>query len=273
MRLQKGPFFFLLSCISILVLAGCNHLIIQKPAGYFNVAVIVDTMTDPVSREQAEAVIAIAHEKFLDLTGFGFKLVGFVEVENGGSIDSMVGNYFVSQQGALPNGIIVFSVGDDNRAKINRAYARQIPLPVGKRNAFVSPYLGDQYMYVGVLQFYHRYAACGYAETDTIQSQVSSHGECRGIDGVACVEWNGMQVCESALEILDGHTPIDLAAGPVIHEFLHGFSDRGPDDHYGSEACNSLMGWQLDHFDLEESEYYNAMCPNLYDIFADSYNP
>ena len=82
-----------------------------------------------------------------------------------------------------------------------------------------------------------------------------------------------MQICESALLLLDGRTPTDLAAGPVIHEFMHAFSDRGPDDHYGSEACNREMGWPLDHFDYEESEYYNGTCPNVYDKFADSYLP
>lgn len=82
-----------------------------------------------------------------------------------------------------------------------------------------------------------------------------------------------MQVCESALEFLEGHTPIDMAAGPVIHEFMHAFGDKGPEDHYGSETCNAAMGMPQGHFDLEESEYYNLMCPTVYSHFADSYQP
>jgi hypothetical protein len=128
-------------------------------------------------------------------------------------------------------------------------------------------------MYVGILQFNHHYAACGYGGTDTIQSVVSSHGECRGVDGEACVEWSGMSVCKSALEFLEGHTPIDMAAGPVVHEFMHAFSDRGPEDHYASETCNKAMGWEPNHFDFAESEYYNGMCPDVYDNFSDSYQP
>jgi hypothetical protein len=261
----------ILSVVAIvLILAACNRP--PTPVGDFKVAVIVDRMTDPVSRDQAEAVLAIADEKLKDLTGFSIQVVDFVTDGSGGSIDSLVGNY-MKHASALPNGILVFSVGDDDRAKINRAYARQIPAPDGFENAFISPYLGDGYMYVAVLQFNHRYAACGYAGTDTVQSQFSSDGECPGADGQACAEWNGMQVCPSALPYLEGQTPITMAASPVIHEFMHAFGDKGPDDHYSSEACQTAMGRQPDHFDLEESEYYNDFCPNVYDTFADSYRP
>ena len=33
--------------------------------------------------------------------------------------------------------------------------------------------MGDGYLYIAILQFNHRYAACGYAGTDTIQSSVA----------------------------------------------------------------------------------------------------
>jgi len=259
--------------VLVLALAACGGRPTLEAVDYFKVAVMVDTTSDPVSQEQAKAIIALANEKLLDLTGFGLQLVEFAEEDSGGSIESLVENYMNSHASALPNGILIFSVGDDDRAKVNRAYARQIPAPSGFKNTFVSPYLGDGYMYVAVLQFNHRYAACGYAGTDTLQSQVSSNGECRGVDGEACAEWNGMWVCKSALEFLEGHTPIDLATGPVIHEFMHAFGDKGPDDHYTSEACHQAMGWEPDHYDLEEAEYYNDFCPNVYDVFADSYRP
>ncbi len=258
-------------CAWILALAACSSP--PTPAGYFKVAVIVDTTTDPVSREQAEAVLAIANEKFVDLTGFGLQLVGFVEQDSGVSMEDLVTDYMNHHVDNLPNGILIFSVGDEDRAKINRAYAQQIPAPEGFRNTFVSPYLGDGYMYVAILQFNHRYAACGYVGTDTIQSPVSSGDECRGVEGEVCVEWQGMQVCPVALPFLKGHTPIDLAAGPVIHEFMHAFGDKGPDDHYSSEACQIAMGWEPGYYNLEETEYYNDFCPNVYDVFADSYQP
>jgi hypothetical protein len=259
-------------CALVLALVACSGRPTPEAAGFFKVAVIVDTTSDPVSREQAEAVLAIANEKLIDLTGFGLQLHEFVEDDSDGSIASLVENY-MKHTSTLPNGILIFSVGDDDRAKIHRAYAQQISAPEGFRNAFVSPYLGDGYMYLAVLQFNYRYAACGYADTDTIQSPVSSGGECPGKDGEACAEWEGMQVYQAALPFLEGHTPIDLAPGPVIHEFIHAFGAKGPDDHYTSEACHQAMGWEPDHYDLEEAEYYNDFCPNVYGVFADSYRP
>jgi hypothetical protein len=134
---------------------------------------------------------------------------------------------YVKLASSLPNGILIFSVGDDERAKIHRAYAQQIPAPEGFRNAFVSPYLGDGYMYIAVLQFNYRYAACGYAGTDTNQSPVSSGGECPGTDGQVCAKWEGLQVCPAALPFLEGRTILDMAAEPVPHEFMHSFGDKG----------------------------------------------
>jgi hypothetical protein len=214
-------------------------------------------------------VVTFANEQWIDLTGYGLQLVDFVEDDSGGSILDLVENY-MERESDLPNGIFIFSVGDDDRAKMNRAYAQQIPAPDGFRNAFVSPSRGEGYMYVAVLQFNYRYAACGYAGSDTVQSQLSSSGECPGGDGQVCAEWSGMQVCPIALPALEGHTPIDMAAGVIIHEFMHSFSEKGQEDHYFSGTCREVMG---DFWDEDLAEYYSDFCPNVYEVFADSYRP
>jgi hypothetical protein len=224
---NKSFFVLLRGFAVMLALAACNAS--PPTAGDFNIAVIVDTTSDVVSREQAEAVSAIANEKMIDLTGFSLKLIDFVEDDSGASIESLAENYV--ENSTLPNGILVFSVGDDDQAKINRAYARQYQGPDGFRNAFASPYREDGTMYVAILQFNHRYAACGYGGADTIQSPFSIGDECPGDAGQACAEWEGMQVCPSALPFLEGRTPIDMAADAVIHEFMHDFGPRGPGDH------------------------------------------
>lgn len=252
----------------LLTLAACSGS--PRPAVEFRVAILVDTATDPVSREQAEAVLALASEKLIDLAGFSFRLTEFLAVDGGGTIEDMVVDY-MDRTSDLPNGLLIFSVGDDDRAKINRAYAQQVPAPEGFRNDFVSPVLGDGYMYVAILQFNHHYAACGYAGTDTVQSPFSSHGECRGVDGEACVMWSGMQVCPVALPFLEGRTPIDMAAEPIVHEFVHPFGSRGPEDHYGSEACNLAMGWPPEHYDEEEAARNAGFCPDVFEAFANSH--
>ncbi len=255
-------------CLS---LAACSN------APTFEVAVIVDTTTDPVSRAQAEAVLAISNEKLIELTGFGLKMVDFIEEDRGVSMEDLVTTYMGDRPlNDLPNGILIFSTGDEDRARINRAYAQQVPGPEGYRNPFVSPipHLGDSHVYIAVVQFNHLFAACGYGGTDSIQSPVSIGDECRGEEGTACASWEGMQVCQVALPFLEGRTRVDMVAEPVVHEFLHPFGLLGgPDNHYGTEACNLAMGWPADHFDEEEAISNAMICPNVVENFANSYNP
>ena len=244
------------------------------PSPAFKIAVIVDAATDPVSREEAEEVLMIVAPRFLELTGFRLETIAIVEDGRGGSIKRIATNY-MEQASEIPNGILIFSVGDDDRAKLNRAYAQRVPGPDGFRNPFVSPIpgVGDSHVYIAVLQFNHLYAACGYAGMDTIQSPFSSGDECRGVEGETCAEWEGLQVCPIALPFLEGKTHIDMAAEPVVHEFMHPFGLGGPDAHYGTEACNLAMGWESDHFDEAEGKSFDGMCPSVYEAFADSYYP
>ena len=243
----------------------------------FQVAVIVDTTTDPVSRAQAESVIAIANEKMIELTGFGLQMVDFIEDDRGVSMEDLVTAYMEDRPlKDLPNGFLIFSTGDEDRAKINRAYAQQVPGPEGFRNPFVSPipHLGDSHVYIAVVQFNHMFAACGYGGTDTIQSPFSIGDECGGEVGSTCAAWEGMQVCQIAMPFVEGRTRIDMVAEPVVHEFLHPFGLLGgPDNHYGSQACNLAMGWAPDHFDEEEAIFNAMMCPNVVENFVNSYHP
>jgi len=240
----------------------------------FKIAVIVDAATDQVSRKEVEKVFAIVAPRFLELTGFHLETIAIVEDSRGGSIERIATNY-LEQASEIPNGILIFSVGDDDRAIINRAYAQRVPGPEGFRNSFVSPIpgVGDSHVYIAVVQFNHLYAACGYASMDTIQSPFSSGDECGGVEGEICAEWEGLQVCPVALPFLEGRTRIDMAAEPVVHEFMHPFGLGGADAHYGTEACNLAMGREPDYHDEAEGIFFNGMCPNVYDVFHDSYNP
>ena len=242
---------------------------------HFKIAVIVDTATDPVSREDVEAVLTLVAPEFIELSGFQLETIEILENSRGGSIERIATD-FLQRAREVPNGILIFSVGDDNRAKINRAYAQQVPGPEGFRNPFVSPipHLEDSHVYIAVVQFNHLFAACGYGGADTIQSPVSIGDECRGEVGSACAAWEGMQVCEIALPFLEGRTRIDMVAEPIVHEFLHPFGLLGgPDNNYGTEACNLAMGWPPDHFDEEEARANAGMCPNVVENFSNSYHP
>ena len=253
----------------ILMQVACD-----SPPPAFKIAVIVDAATDPVSREAVEGVLANVEPRFLELTGFRLETIAIAEDGRGGSMERIATSY-MEQASEIPNGFLIFSVGDDGRAVIHRAYSLRVPGPEGFRNQFVSPIpgVGDSHVYIAVVQFNYLYAACGYAGMDTIQSPFSSGDECRGVEGETCAEWEGMQVCPVALPFLEGKTRIDMAAEPVVHEFMHPFGLGGPDTHYGTEACNLAMDREPDYLDEAEGIFYNGMCPNVYDAFKNSYNP
>ena len=270
MKTLKHKHILLSTLLLVLGLAACAP---QSPT--FKIAVIVDTATDPASREDVEAVLAIVTPAFNELSGFRLETIEIVKDSEGGSIERIATSY-IKQAPEVPNGILIFSVGDEDRAIINRAYAQQVPGPAGFRNPFVSPipHLGDSHVYIAVVQFNHLFAACGYGGMDTIQSPVSIGEECRGEAGSACAAWEGMQVCQVALPFLEGRTRFDMVAEPVVHEFLHPFGLLGgPNNHYGTEACNQAMGWEPDHFDESEVKSFAGMCPNVIENFANSYQP
>jgi hypothetical protein len=224
--------------------------------------------------EQAEAVNAEASNILYGLTGFGIDMVDFAEDSSGATAESMGQAYLAQHADSPPNGLIIYSFGDDNdRAKLFGGYSQWIHVPGSFTNSFVSPLHGSHEVYVAVIHFSHKYAACGYAGTDSIQSAVSSNGECRGVDGVACVPFNNYQICEDAVDHLYASTPTYFTATSVVHEFMHPFGPAGIDDHYGTAECNKAMNWPAYYFDFNYAQRYNGICPYIYDLFVDSYQP
>lgn len=243
------------------------------PIANFKVAVIVDTLSEPVTEVQAQNLVADADPMFRALTGFGFEMVDFIEDGAGGTTTDMVNRYIQSYASVFPHGVIVFSYGDNGDAKLYGGYGYAVPGAAGFHNTFVSPATGDGHVYVAVVHFSHKYAACGYGGLDTVQSAVSIDGECRNQPDVACVEHNGYSKCADAVDDLYSSTPTYFAASSIIHEFLHPFSPGGNEDHYATPQCNAVMGWPEGNFVFEESQYYNGLCPFVYQNFINSYQP
>jgi hypothetical protein len=240
---------------------------------FFEVAAIVDTTSEPVTRDQAQSLVTDANYIFFNLTPFGVYMVDFVEDSAGGTMDQIANRYISSHASALPDGIIIFSFGDDGQAKLYGGYAFTLPGPAGFRNPFNSPVVGNTNLYIGIVHYSHKFAACGYGDSDTVQSTVSIDGECRNQPGTACVEHNGYSMCSNAVNDLYASTPTYFGASTIIHEILHSFSPGGKTDHYGTPECNARMGWPEGYFDPIEADFYNNMCPFVYDNFTSSYQP
>ena len=240
---------------------------------YFTAGIVVDTTSEPVTSQQAQSLVGDANAIFLPLTGFGFQMSDFVEDGEGGTTTDMANRYIQSHLAALPNGIIIFSFGDRGDAKLYGGYGYAVEAPAGFHNTFVSPATGDGHIYVAVAHFSHKYAACGYNGQETVQSSVSVDGECRNQPGTACVQHNGYSMCENAVGNLYASTTTYFNATTIIHEFLHPFSPGGNQDHYATPECNQHMGYPAGFFDFQKAEYYNGLCPFVYDNFINSYQP
>ena len=239
----------------------------------FQIAVIVDTLSGTVTRDQAQAVITEASSFLRQFSPIPLELTDFVEDGAGGSTADMAGRYITSHPAALPNGIVIFSHGDNGQAMASGAYGYTAPAPAGFRNPFASPALGDSQIYVAVVDFSRKYMSCGYGASEQFQSPSSLDGECGGQAGTACVQNNGYSMCASAVGNLYTSTPTHYVSSMVIHGLLHNFGPGGDQDHYATPECNARMGYPAAFFDLQELEYYNGLCPFVYEDFTKSYHP
>ena len=135
-------------------------------------------------------------------------------------------------------------------------------------------------MYIGISHFGHRFAQCGYGDSETPVSNISIGGECRGVEGTACVEKHGYQMCTTAVDDLTASTPTYFTSQVFVHEVMHPFGKNGAQDHYFTKECTEIMlsgvskqKYTSTEFISAESQYYTNMCPYVFDNFVNSYKP
>lgn len=244
------------------------------PGAVFTVSVLVDLRSEPVPRESLDTVFADASRILFEHTGITFDLIEAVEGTPSSSVDVFARRY-LADAAEVPNGLVIFSYGDDDRARTFGGYSFWVPGPAGFHNDFVSPVAGDAHVYVAVLHWSHRYARCGYGEAQEPVSPVSIDGECSNQPGTACVEHNGYSFCSNALGLPYAETPTAFLSANVVHEFLHPFGANGVYDHYGTQECIQAMGWSGGGwtFSHEEAERSVGMCPNVFAALVESYRP
>ena len=239
----------------------------------FKVAVIVDMLSEPVTREQAQSLFDEANKLIQPFVPVSLEMVDFVQDGSGGATKDMAGRYLASHPADLPNGILIFSFGDGGQAKLNNGYGYALPAPAGYRITFGSPVGGANQIYIAVVRYGLKYMACGYGGADAVQSTHAMGSECNNKPGTACVQKDGYSMCANAVGNLYTSTPTHFASSMIIHMFLHSFAPGGDKDNYATPECNARMGYPAGFFDLQESEYYNGICPFVYEDFAASYQP
>lgn len=246
--------------------------------GVFTLSILVDTTSEPVTREQAQVLVDEASAIFERLTGFTLEMVDFREYNSG--MSSILGNYFNDPAYVRSDGIIIFSYGDNGDARLYGGYAFEVPGPSGFVSRFNSPYTDPNSVYVSVVHFSHRFAVCGYGGNEEPISDVSVGGECFNQPGTACVEKYGYQMCSTAVDDLYASTQTYMASSTFVHEIMHSFGESGAEDHYFTPQCTEKMKngisqrpYQSEYFDRVEGNLYVQMCPYVFDVFASSYRP
>ena len=247
----------------------------------YQVAVIVDLSSEPVTEQQAQTTIDEASDILFELTGFRLEMVDFMPItpSNDAERNNLPVIYLGLDPVIIPNTIVVFSYGVNDDARSFGGYSYPINGPADFVNVFQSVVPGSQpnQIDVSMVHYSHRYAECGYGGTDLATSQVSVGGECQNQPGTACVERNGYSMCSTAVDSLYASTPSYFRAATVVHEIMHAYGENGNQDHFGTQECQQMMGWGPD--DLPDGftdfsvafEYYNGMCPYVYDNFSLSY--
>jgi hypothetical protein len=197
-----------------------------------------------------------------------------VEGRPGASIDAWVREVLAGMAPPIPDGLVVFSFGDDGLARSHGGYSFTVPGPPGFTNHFVSPEVGGESIYVAVLHWGHRYGACGYDEAGELVSETAIDGQCRNQPGSACTTHNGYSMCANLVGSAYASTPTTFVAANVTHEFLHPFGRYGTFDHYGTEQCREAMGWGADWvFSVADAEDWLGQCPYLFDAFEAGIRP
>lgn len=239
----------------------------------FSVGVVVDTRTEAVTRDQALALVNEAAAHLKALVPVTMVMADFVEDAGGGATTEMLQRYMLGHTGALPNGVVILSSGDQERAKVNGSYGYAAAAPEGYRNSFVSPLAGNKQIYVAVIDYSYRYMPCGYGGSGEIKSLTAYGGECENHTGVACVQQNGYSTCSNAVGRLYMSTPTYFAASMIVHELLQPFAPGGSQDDYSTPECTARMGYPAGFRDLQEAQYHNDLCPFVYEDFLKSYQP
>lgn len=239
----------------------------------FSVAVIVDSQSEPVRREEAQAVIGEASKFLYGLTSTHLAMTDYLEDAGGGSTNDLASRYIHARTAALPNGVVVFSRGGTSQVEMAGGYGYALPGPAGFRNVFASPVTGSGQIYVAVADLKARYAPCGYGGAETSKSATSLNGECRNKAGTACLQHNGYSICSDSVAHLYASTPTYYASSTIIHAYLHLFSPGGDVDHYNTPECKRSMGYPDQYFDLQEAQYYNDLCPYVYEEFVKAFQP
>jgi hypothetical protein len=229
----------------------------------FRVAVLLSTASVPTDAD-VQRTLARASDILSEKTGARMSQTDLVVV-GPGSTGSQAQSYINAHAASPPDGVLAFS--DDANATSFGGYSLTVALPAPNVNRFPSPVVGESRAYLAVVDFFHKYARCGYDNAGNRIGSTSAGGECRNRSGLMCVFNGRYWACPDSLGDLYAD-PDYYNACTVVHEFTHPFGSEGNFDHYGTAQCTSRTFMsQAEAQDLRLFQQSCGMCPDVYRQF------
>ncbi|MBI5223335.1 hypothetical protein HY990_02850 [Candidatus Micrarchaeota archaeon] len=129
-------------------------------------------------------------------------------------------------------------------------------------------------IYGSLVDWNHKFGACGYDSNGNHTSDTSLGGECRNQPDTPCVARNGYYMCKNLIDDYYASDNSIFTITTIIHEIMHHFGDNGNMDHFGTSTCESHGSYVRDFYcpTTDDFECYAGMCPYTYDNFENSKN-
>lgn len=261
-------------------IAGCEKFGYLKTV---RTSVIVDDSSYMIANTEIAAAVELASKRLFALSGAEMALHSIDHVPSIlGSKTAFIDSWYLTHSTDPPHFIIIIS--RDETSVTYGGYAVSSSVLTGFCNDFVSPVLGNQRIYGAVIDWTHRFAACGYdldhykttGQWVAVSTTSLADGSCINQADVACVSVTTVsyQVCGNVapdLPYLADERAFALSM--FIHEIMHAFGTNGNFDHFGTGICDAAMGgtgYQAGGRDT--SQHHCGMCPIVYENFAASYS-
>jgi hypothetical protein len=260
-------------------IAGCEKFGYLKTV---RTAVIVDDSSYTVANTEVSTAIELASKWLFTLSGARMELHSIDHVPSiTGSKSAFIDNWYVTHSTDPPHFIVILS-HDESSASFG-GYAITSSVLPGFCNDFNSPVYGHGRIYGAVIDWTHRFAACGYdlehyKETGNwvvVGTSSLADGSCRNQAGVPCVSVPTVsyQVCgnfDADLPYLEHERTFVISV--FIHEIMHAFGTNGNYDHFGTAVCDTAMGGDAyKDGGTATFQHFCGMCPIVYQNFSESY--
>ncbi len=165
----------------------------------------------------------------------------------------------------IPESVLLLSTAP-TPSRLNGGFVVEVSPDRSLCNEFRSARFGQSRYWLVVIDWNHRFGACGYdSASGSLTSDVSIGGQCQGLDGVPCT-WNGTYSVCSTFVNHPLTAPHAFFVHTFVHELIHPSGAFGVRDHFNTPECIARMGGPAtgDGYD------YFMMCPDTFAAFASS---